>query len=139
MEGSLTKPKTILCINNIQSFLCVFRAHFEERGYEVLTASTGKEALELLGGKSVDAVVLDYQVAGMEGAAALQVVKRVSSETPVLMLSGRTAIIPQDVRNAATEVLTKKGMMVSELVRSVERILEPYIGQNPHRGGSIVG
>ena len=123
----MTKPKTILCINNLQPFLFVFRAHFAERGYEVLTASTGKEALELLGGKRVDAVVLDYQVPDMAGAAALQIVKRVALGVPVLMLAGRTAIIPQDVRNAATAVLTK-GMMMSKLVRSVERIVKTKIG-----------
>ena len=131
----MAEPKTILCINNLQAFLNVFRAHFAERGYEVLTASTGKKALELLGEKRVDAVVLDYQVPDMAGAAVLQVVKSVSSETPVLMLSGRTAIIPQDVRNAATEVLTK-GMGMSELVLSVDRILEALIAQNLHRGAA---
>ena len=123
----MAEPKTILCINDTQAFLNVFRAHFEERGYEVLTASTGKEALELLGGKRVDAVVLDYQVPDMAGAAALQIVKRVALGVPVLMLAGRTAIIPQDVRNAATAVL-RKGMMISKLVGSVERILKAKIG-----------
>ena len=93
----------------------------------MLTASTGKEALELLGGKRVDAVVLDYQVPDMAGAAALQIVKRVALGVPVLMLAGRTAIIPQDVRNAATAVL-RKGMMMSKLVGSVERILKAKIG-----------
>ena len=131
----MTAPKTILFINDSQAFLNVFRAHFEHRGYGVLTASTGKDALELLGGKRVDAVVLEYQVTGMLGAAAFQVVKRVALGVPVLMLSGRTATIPQDVRNAATEVLTK-GMTVSELVQSVERILEAKIGQKLYRGAA---
>ena len=70
----MAEPKTILCINNLQAFLNVFRAHFEQRGYGVLTAATGKDALELLGGKRVDAAVLDYQVPDMAGAAVLQVV-----------------------------------------------------------------
>ena len=123
----MAQPKIILCINDAQAFLNVFRAHFEEHGYEVLTAATGKDALELLGEKRVDAVVLDYQVPDMAGAAALQIVKTVALGVPVLMLAGRTVIIPQDVRNAATAVLTK-GMMMSKLVRSVERIVKTKIG-----------
>ena len=83
----------------------------------------------------MDAVVLDYQVPGMLGAAAFQVIKRVALGVPVLMLSGRTAFIPQDVRNAATVVLMR-GMRVSELVLSIDRILEVHIGQNLHRGGT---
>jgi two-component system, NtrC family, nitrogen regulation response regulator NtrX len=131
----VVEHKTILFISDRQAFLHVFRAYFEQRGYEVLTASTGKDALELLGGKRVDAVVVEYQVPGMLGATALQVVKRVSPGVPVLMLSGRTDTIPRDVRNAATEIVTK-GMTVSELVGSVERILEARIGHNLYLGAA---
>jgi DNA-binding response OmpR family regulator len=131
----VANPKTILCISDTQVFLNLFRSHFGGQGYEVLTASTGKSALELTEGKRVDAVVLDYQLPGMLGAAAFQVVKRVAQGVPILMLSGPTAVIPRDVRNAATVIL-RKGMRVSELILSVDRILEPYIGQNLHRRGS---
>jgi CheY-like chemotaxis protein len=67
----MLQPRTILCIDDGRTFLEVFRAHFEDRGYRVLTASSGKEALELLEVKRVDAVVLDYQMPGMTGAAEL--------------------------------------------------------------------
>jgi DNA-binding response OmpR family regulator len=132
----VANPKTILCICDTQVFLNLFRSHFGGQGHEVLTVSTGKSALELTEGKRVDAVVLDYQLPGMLGAAAFQVVKKVAQGVPVLMLSGPRAVIPRDVRNAATVIL-RKGMRVSELILWVDRILEPHIGQYQHRRGSI--
>jgi len=81
-------PKTILCIHDRNGFVSVFRSYFEERGYQVLAASTGMEGLRLLKRSNVDAVVLDYEAWEMSGAAALQVIKGVSPQTQVLILSG---------------------------------------------------
>jgi CheY-like chemotaxis protein len=125
----MIQPRTILCIDDECTFLQVFRTHFEDRGYRVLTASSGKEALELLEAKRVDAVILDYQMPGMAGAAALQVVKRVSPEALVVMLSGATSAVPQDARRAAAAVLLKDKSM-SRLMHSVEGFLEDKLQKN---------
>jgi CheY-like chemotaxis protein len=121
--------RTILCINDARTFLEVFRAHFEDRGYRILTASSRKEGLELLAAKRVDAVILDYQMPGMTAAAALQVVKRVSSETLVVILSGAASAVPQDARRAAATVLLKDKSM-SRLMHSVEGFLEDRLQRN---------
>ncbi len=81
-------PKTILSlyyINDRIGFVSVFRNYFEERGYQVLAASTGMEGIRLLKSTDVrvDAVVLDYEAPEMSGVAALQVIKGVSSQTQV--------------------------------------------------------
>ena len=49
----MIQPRTILCIDDACTFLQVFRTHFEDRGYRVLTASSGKEGLELLAAKNL--------------------------------------------------------------------------------------
>ncbi len=119
----MTQPRTVLCIDDACTFLQVFRTHFEDRGYRVLTASSRKEGLELLEAKRVDAVVLDYQMPGMTGAAALQVVKRVSPGTLVVILSGAPSTVPPDARRAATTVLLKDKSM-PRMMHSVEGFLE---------------
>jgi len=119
----MIQPRTILCIDDACTFLQVFRTHFEDLGYRVLTASSGKEGLELLAAKRVDAVILDYQMPGMTSAAALQVSKRVSPGTLVVILSGAAFTVPQDARRAAATVLLKDKSM-PRLMRSVEGFLE---------------
>ena len=125
----MIQPRTILCIDDACTFLQVFRTHFEDRGYRVLTASSGKEALELLEAKRVDAVILDYQMPGMTGAAALQVVKRVSPEALVVIVSGATSAVPQDARRAVAAVLLKDKSM-SRLMHSVEGFREDKLQRN---------
>lgn len=129
----MAEPKTILCIDDQRDSLDVFRAHFEKGGDKVLTASTGKQGLELLAVNKVDAVVLDYQMSSMSGAAVLQVVKRAALGVPVLVLTELSIVVPQDVRNAATVVATK-GMSISKLTRSVDTILETKLGRSSRRG-----
>ncbi len=122
-------PKTILCINDRVGFVSVFRNYFEERGYQVLAASTGMEGIRLLKSINVDAVVLDYEAPEMSGAAALHVIKGVSPQTQVLILSGAKSKVSPDVRHAATAVLMKV-FSASELMRNVERILKKELPQN---------
>ena len=123
-------PKTILCINDGIRFASVFRNYFEERGYQVLAASTGMEGIRLLKSANVDAVVLDYEAPEMSGAAALQVIKSVSPQTQVLILSGAKSKISPDVRHAATAVLVKVFFSASELMRNVERIIKKELPKN---------
>jgi CheY-like chemotaxis protein len=119
----MIQPRTILCIDDACIFLQVFRTHFEDRGYRVLTAANGKEALELLAAKRVDAVILDYQMSGMTGAAALQVSKGVSPGTLFVILSRAASTVPKDARRAATTVMLKDKSM-PRLMHSVEGFLE---------------
>jgi DNA-binding NtrC family response regulator len=119
----MIQPRTILCIDDACTFLQAFRIHFEDRGYRVLTASSGKEALELLAAKRVDAVILDYQMPGMTGAVALQLSKGVLPGTLVVILSRAASTVPQDARRAATTVLLKDKSM-TRLMHSVEGFLQ---------------
>jgi CheY-like chemotaxis protein len=59
----------------------------ERNGYEVLEATSGKEGLKLFLTHSVDAVVLDYQMPGMNGDAVATRMKRMKSHVPILLLS----------------------------------------------------
>lgn len=122
--------KAILCINDRITFVSVFRNYFEERGYQVFAASTGMEGIRLLKSINVDAVVLDYEASEMSGAAALQVIKGVSPQTQVLILSGAKSKISPDVRHAATAVLMKV-FSASELMRNVERIIKKELPELP--------
>jgi CheY-like chemotaxis protein len=111
----MIQPRTILCIDDACTFLQVFRTHFEDRGYRVLTASSRKEGLELLAAKRVDAVILDYQMPGMTSAAALQVAKRVSPETLVVILWGAASTVPQDETTRSHRMTLGSGFRISEI------------------------
>jgi HD-like signal output (HDOD) protein/CheY-like chemotaxis protein len=66
----------------------VERAFFCEDDWEVLSATSGKQALELLARESVDVVVSDMRMLVMDGAALLKNVSELYPECIRIILSG---------------------------------------------------
>lgn len=79
--------KTILCIDDQWNGLIGRKAFLEKNGYQVLEASDGDEGLKLFLTHRVDAVVLDYQMPGMNGDVVAARMKRIKSHVPILLLS----------------------------------------------------
>lgn len=82
------RKSTILWIDDYAAALEASKELLEISGYEVLTAQSGEEGLGLFHSRPIDAVVLDYQLPGMNGARVASQMRRVKPHVPILMLSG---------------------------------------------------
>jgi CheY-like chemotaxis protein len=78
---------TILCIDDHWNGLIGRKMLLESNGYQVLEATGGDEGLKLFLLHSVDAVVLDYQMPGMNGDMVAAKMKRAKSHVPIILLS----------------------------------------------------
>jgi CheY-like chemotaxis protein len=81
------RKATILCIDDHWNGLLGRKILLEDNGYEVLEATGGDEGLKLFLSHSVDAVVLDYQMPGMNGDVVAAKMKRAKSHVPIMLLS----------------------------------------------------
>ncbi|MEA2271276.1 MAG: two-component system, OmpR family, response regulator MprA [Solirubrobacteraceae bacterium] len=61
-------------------------------GYEIVLAGDGREALDLLAGRSPDAVVLDVAMPEVDGLEVCRRLRAAGDRTPVLMLTARDAV-----------------------------------------------
>jgi len=77
----------ILCIDDHWNGLIGRKMLLEQSGYEVLEASGGDEGLKLFRSHPVDAVVVDYQMPGMNGDVVAAKMKRINSHVPIMLLS----------------------------------------------------
>jgi CheY-like chemotaxis protein len=77
----------ILCIDDHWSGLIGRKMLLEQSGYEVLEATGGDEGLKLFRSHSVDAVVVDYQMPGMNGDVVAAKMKRINAHVPIMLLS----------------------------------------------------
>jgi DNA-binding response OmpR family regulator len=70
------KPQERCCLKS-GDWKCTFirRILLEGRGYRVLTATSGARGLALLQQNTVDAVILDYRMEGMDGAAVATMIR----------------------------------------------------------------
>jgi len=82
------KKPVVLVVDDEPQILRVMRASLPIRGYEVLTASSGKEALDQLSKQVPDLVILDLAMPEMSG---LEVCRRVRefSTVPIIILSAK--------------------------------------------------
>ena len=84
---SRTKAR-ILCIDDHWNALIGRKMLLEQSGYEVLEATGGDEGLKLFLSHAIDAVVLDYQMPGMNGDVVAARMKRINSHVPIMLVSG---------------------------------------------------
>ena len=90
--------------------VCEFVRNFlEERGYEVMTALSGDEALAIAKKEKFALVLLDIKMQGMDGLAALKHLREIDRNQKVVMV---TALEDRDkmdeaCRLGACEYITK--------------------------------
>jgi CheY-like chemotaxis protein len=80
--------KLILCIDDDEAILSYEKALLERSGYSVVTAASPQQGLELATTCKFDAVLLDYEMPGMNGSDVAFEIKRVRPELVVILLSG---------------------------------------------------
>jgi DNA-binding NtrC family response regulator len=94
-------------------------------GYEVVTAAAGEKALEILGAASVDCVVLDLEMPGMDGFDVLRALERKGSQVPVIVYTGTGSFdrCVQALRLGAYGFIDKAEPM-ERVVHEIETALE---------------
>ena len=98
---------TILCIDDDPNVLEIHKALLESNGYRVLIARDGPTGIALARKHSVHAVVLDFNMPGMNGDQAAQVLMEEQPSTPVIIWSGRPDEIPESLKWFADSLLRK--------------------------------
>jgi CheY-like chemotaxis protein len=109
-KGPASSCKTLLWIDDYAPGLEVYKAVFKTFGYKVLTACDGELGLRLLQVHTPDAVIVDYEMPGMDGAMVAAHVRRKSPKLPVVMFSGCSSV-PARVKNAVTAFCEKTGSL----------------------------
>jgi CheY-like chemotaxis protein len=79
--------KKILLVDDEAEFLELMALCIKEWGYDLITALSGKEAIEALKKKNPDIIVLDYIMPGMDGVATLKEMRKINSTIPVIMFT----------------------------------------------------
>ena len=106
-EQVMSRAKaTILCIDDHWNGLIGRKMLLEKSGYQVLEATGGREGLKLFLSHPVDAVVLDYQMPGMNGDQVAAKMKRINSHIPIMLLSAYGPL-PENKLRAVDKFLSK--------------------------------
>jgi DNA-binding NtrC family response regulator len=85
-------PATVLVVDDERNILLTLSQALQLEGYHVELASDAKVALDVLGARPVDAVLMDVKMPDMDGLTALGKMRELKKELPVIMMSGHGTI-----------------------------------------------
>ncbi|QBD81922.1 response regulator [Ktedonosporobacter rubrisoli] len=122
-----TRPATILVVENEASNRILIERVLSTRGYRCLSASNGREALNILDQEQVDLILTDLSMPVLDGYRATQLIRARPglANVPIVAV---TAFALNDEGEAAkqigcTEYLTKP-FKPRQLLEVVERLLQ---------------
>jgi DNA-binding NtrC family response regulator len=82
----------MMLVDDEERFLSTTKKLLAKKGYDVVTAVSGAEALEKIRGQNIHVVILDVKMPGMDGNATLREIKRQFPLTEVIMLTGHATM-----------------------------------------------
>lgn len=82
----------VLLVDDEKEFLEIMSERMTARGMDVTTATSADQALAILEKHSFDAIVMDFQMPGMDGMEALKAMKTLKPESQIILLTGYATI-----------------------------------------------
>ncbi len=113
--------KRVLLVDDERAILRVLTVKLRISGYNVIAASSGEEALDLVGSTPPDIMLLDVIMPGMDGFEVLQKL-RTTSELPVIVFSARPENAQKAMSLGANDFLDKP-FDVDDMVKKIRELL----------------
>jgi DNA-binding NtrC family response regulator len=84
--GHMVQAK-ILVVDDERFITWSLKQHLEKEGYEVFTAESGEEGLELFKAELPDIVILDIHLPGINGLETLEAIRKINKEVIVIIIT----------------------------------------------------
>ncbi len=100
-------------------------AYLEDSGYEIVSAESGLQGLELLKQQVFDLVLCDLRMPQLDGLDVLKRIKDISPNTPFIVVSGAGVMndVVQALRLGASDYLVKPIIDMAVLDHSIQKTL----------------
>ena len=126
---------SILFVDDEPALLDVGKIFLEENeGYSVQCALSGKEAIDLMAARKLDAIVADYQMPGMDGITLLKKVRENNKTLPYILFTGRgrEEVAIEAINEGADFYLQKGGsarVQYAELAHKIRIAVERRVAE----------
>lgn len=93
-------------------------------GCEVISASDGYQALELIGTSAlvIDLAIVDMQMPGLSGTQTLRLLREYDCDLPAIFISGRSqCLFKEELEQISNSVFLQKPVALSDLSKAIER------------------
>ena len=151
-QPAVTRPGSILVIDDEEIMREILEALLTREGYEVRLAATGAEGLEHARSVPFDAAIVDMMMPGMDGISALDELKKIDDDMPVLMITAFASVenaiaamkrgaydyITKPFKNDEVLVVMRNALAQRRLVAE-NRALKQNLQARANHFGAIIG
>ncbi|MDP3041244.1 MAG: response regulator [Candidatus Omnitrophota bacterium] len=117
----------VLVVDDEADFRNLLVYWLKSKGYQVITASDGKSAIELLKQKGADIVFMDLRMPIMDGVDALKNIRTFDAITPIIVISSYIADPKiQEAQSYGMSGVFYKGADFEESLPLLETVLRTH-------------
>lgn len=110
---------SILVVDDIEDIREGFADLFAKKNFNVSTAANGKEAIQILKEKNVDAVLSDIEMPCVNGLKLLEIMKHVWPSIPAFLMTGGIGPQATSLKELNAHAVFYKNHDTSEIVRKI--------------------
>ncbi|MCH8835622.1 MAG: response regulator [Proteobacteria bacterium] len=111
----------ILVVDDEEAVVAEVAEYLRRKGYDVVTAGNGREALKVHRARPADLVITDLLMPGMGGNELIQRLRRSDPDLPIVVVTGHTTFgDDRDVVAEGASVVLKKPIVLRELTDSLK-------------------
>lgn len=118
------EKETLLFVDDEESIIDIAHTYFSSRGYNVITATNGREAAELLDRHHVDCCFTDINMPEMDGLELAEYIRAHDNTIPVIVMTGYPSLdnTIQTLKNGVVDFLVKP-VNLHQMELCVQRVL----------------
>ena len=118
------KKETLLFVDDEESILDIASEYFAFKGYTVLTARNGREAVDVLAAERVDCCFTDINMPEMDGLALAEHLHQTDNTIPVIVMTGFPSLENSiaTLKNGVVDFLIKP-VNLEQMELAVRRVL----------------
>ncbi|MGP8330580.1 MAG: response regulator [Methanosarcinaceae archaeon] len=114
--------KTLLIVDDEKNLRILYDNVLTKEGYNVLSASSGEEALEIVKKEHIDLAVLDIKMEGMDGIQTLREVLTINRGIKIILNSAYSSY-KSDFSTWSADAYLIKSSELNELKEKIEDLL----------------
>lgn len=112
----------LLIVDDDTNIQRLYKEELEEEGYDVVVATTGKDALEMFDNENPDIVTLDILMPDIDGISLLRKMKEKRPNIPIIMSTAYD--YRDDFAVWASEAYIVKSSDLSELKKTIKKLID---------------
>jgi len=114
----------ILVVDDEKEVTMTLKGFFTALGHDMLTALNGQEALDTINNISLDLILLDIRMPGIDGIQILKHVRKVKPKTKVIIITAYDKEVKEEVEKIGIDGFFAKPIDLSKLIDRIRYVLE---------------